>query len=288
MKLLHPNALIFLFVAALAACSGSSTQYVDYAPIDTTPKLDMKAAIYQSTLSSGYKLTITTDQIGTSVNGAYTIKNGAVIISSGTVSNVITNLTFLADSSSPCTGEQMSALPSSITTTGADLTLTGFGCTETPVGKSVATATHVSKITPSAKLISQGTTNANELITISTASADNVNFVGSIAFFNPANSKSATGTIVGTTQNNVAATRNINDADAVVLTFDRVSNYSGNFIDTSATRITGQISTTAPTLAGPFTVNGITVTPFNINTALAAFTIIDPTKLQTTQGYSPL
>ncbi len=68
-----------------------------YAPIDKTPKLDMRASIHQRALSSGYKLTIIADQVGTTIFGANTIKDGQTIIFSGKVSNLVTSLQLTTD-----------------------------------------------------------------------------------------------------------------------------------------------------------------------------------------------
>ncbi len=188
MKKLRLNALLLLCAAILAACSGGSTEIVDYStPTDNTPKLDMKAAIYKGTLPSGYKLTLTVDQTGTGVAGAYTIKDGSTIISRGNVSNLITDLELKSDNS-PCS-EGMSAKTSNVTATSADLEISGFGCTESTISQTVkSTVVSISKVSPLAdqKLISRGTTGIGDLISIDLASADDVNFVGSLTISNQA------------------------------------------------------------------------------------------------------
>lgn len=291
MKKLRLNATLLLCAAILAACSGGSTEIVDYTPDDNTPKLDMKAAIYRGTLPSGYKLTLTVDQTGTGVAGAYTIKDGAAIISRGNVSNLITDLELKSDNS-PCS-EGMSAKTSNVTATSADLEISGFGCTESTISQTVkSTVVSISKVSPLAdqKLISRGTTGIGDLISIDLASADDVNFVGSLTISNQALQRSASGTIVAKARNftNDFAVVNINTLNgANGLLFDRATNFSGNFFTPNVTKITGQLNTFSNSTSGPFSITGITVTPFEINTPLPSLTA-DPVSILTSQGYTPL
>ena len=289
MKKLRLNATLLLCAAILAACSGGSTEIVDYStPTDNTPKLDMNAAIYKGTLPSGYKLTLTVDQNGTNVVGAYTIKDGATIISRGNVSNLTTNFTLESDRS-PCS-EGMSAKTSNVTTTSADLEISGFGCTSSTTSQAVnLTDVRILKVSPLAeqKLISRGTTGLGERITVELASADDVNFIGSLNISNPSLQTSFSGTIV-------AKARNFLDDFAVVnintpangLLFN-VSDYSGNFFTGNFTKITGQLNTFSNSTSGPFNITGITVTPSFIDTPLPSFTVGFP-DIQTNQGYTPL
>lgn len=295
MKKLRLNATLLLCAAILAACSGGSTEYVDYAPVDNTPKLDMKAAIYQGILPSGYKLTLTVDQIGTDgVSGAYTIKDGATIISRGIVSNLTTDLALLADKS-PCVAEGLTAKTSNVTATSADLTISGFGCTGGTTGQAVTTTTSISKVAPlpAQHLKSQGTTGTGDLISIDLISADDVNFVGSLKLSNQAQQTSAAGTIVAKARNftddsavvNINTLNGINPANGLL--FDRATNFSGNFFTANVTKITGQLNTFSNTSSGPFSITGMTVTPVEINTPLTALTV-DPVSILTIQGYTPL
>lgn len=280
MKKLQIKALIFLFSSTLAACSGGKIEYLDYVstPAGTTG-LDMRAAIYKATLPSGNILTITTDQSDNNIFGAYTIKSGSTIISSGEVKNQVSNISLIAYTNSVCPNEAILIVPSNVNTArdAAEITISGVSCSE---GSQLPATKTISKFVPptSATLTAVG---SNQEIQISLISGDNVNFVGSIDFSNT--SQKSSGTIVATANNNSSITRNINDLDATGLRFDRVSNYSGNFFGSNITRISGQISTTAPSLAGPFYANQITVTPYNINTALPSITF----STLTTQSYTP-
>lgn len=295
MKKLRLNATLLLCAAILAACSGGSTEYVPYGDNDNTPKLDMEAAIYRGTLPSGYKLTLTVDQTGTAVAGAYTIKDGATIISRGIVSNLTTDLALVSDKS-PCVAEQLTAKTSNVTTISADLAISGFGCTASTTGQKVeTTVVAISKVSPLAdqKLISRGTTGLGELITVELASADDVNFVGSLKLSNQALQTSASGTIVAKARNftedsavvNINTINGINPANGLL--FDRVTNFSGNFFTSNVTKITGQFNTFSNSTSGPFSITGMTLTPFEINTPLTALTV-DPFTILTSQGYTPL
>lgn len=279
------NIYIFILAATLAACGNGKTEYVYYAPVDNTPKLDMRASIYQGTLVSGYKLTITADQVGTAISGAYTIKDGQTIISSGKVSSLVTSLQLTTDGG-PCIAEQMSAVPSNITASGADLTLSGTGCTESTIAQNITTTTRISKITQTAamKLISQGTTNASEVILLNIASADNVNFIGSLTLSNQSISTSASGTLVGKIRNGFltsSSSVNINDPNAVGFQFDSGSNFSGHFFNANdnITSIGGQIKT-APTLGGQYFISEIIVTVANNGTTQQLGPITNPTTIQ--------
>ena len=294
MKKLRLNALLLLCAAILSACSGGNTEYVDYAPVDNTPKLDMKAAIYQGTLPSGYKLTLTVDQTGTAVAGAYTIKDGAAIISRGNVSNQTNNLALVADKS-PCVAEQLTAKTSNVTATSADLEISGFGCTGGTPGQAVATTIFISKVSPlpARKLGSRGTTGIGDLISIDLASADDVNFVGSLNISNQALQTSFSGTVVAKARNFLDdfAVVNINTINAINpvngLLFDRVTNFSGNFFTGNFTKITGQLNTFSNSTSGPFSITGMTVTSSFIDTPLTSLTV-GFADILTIQGYTPL
>ncbi len=71
------------------------------------------------------------------------------------------------------------------------------------------------------------------------------------------------------------------------LLFDRATNFSGNFFTPNVTKITGQLNTFSNSTSGPFSITGMTVTPFEINTPLTALTV-GFADILTIQGYTPL
>ena len=295
MKKLLLTALIFLFVAVLSACSGSSTQNIDYAPTAVGPSgLDMKAAVYKTTLPSGNTLTITTDQSGQNVNGAYTIKNGATIVSSGTVGNSVFQLALIGHKyfGSPCPDEAITITidPSKVNAARneADITVSGQkSCSEsllTPIIR------HISK-PATATMFSRGTISANKELSISVFSGDNVNFVGSVTLENTLLAISATGTIVGTVTNSgagpdTAPVVEINNPLASGFVFTRATNFSGHFFSANdnITNITGQIKTAS--LGSQPSINEISVTVFtDITNALLLGPI---SSFTASQSYIPL
>lgn len=285
MKKTHQNLAIILFFAALTACSGSSTQYVDYAtPVDNTPKLDMKAAIYQAVLPSGNTLTITTDQSGTAVYGAYTVKNTVgTILSSGKVDNLVTRLELVGHPKSLC--DAMSIVPSDINSNsdGAVATISGISCSETLPIKSAINRYTSPASTPNV-MYSQGAINsANQVLEVSVASGDNVNFVGSITLEDRSLPALATGTIVGTITNSsdVPSTNNtvveINNPTAFGFVFNRTTNFSGHFmaLNDNLSAVSGYVRTSLSPLPGQYFINeiGVSVTNNGLVTQLGPVSV---------------
>lgn len=293
MKKIFLNLAILLSVATMSACSGSSTQYVDYTPVDNTPKLNMKEAVYQLTLPTGNILTLTTDQSGTSVYGAYTIKNGTGIVSSGKIENLVTSLALTGYPNSLCPTEALSVQPRSSTINATrdsgSVDITGSSCTEQNL---LPTTRVLSKFTPpaTARMASSGVTNdANKRFTISAVSGDNVNFVGPITLEDTFLQISATATIVGTITDSAAwpVTGNvveISNPFAYGLIFTRATNLSGHFFATndSISSIKGY-ARTAPTLGGQYSISEISVTAADSGVTQPTLTT---TSVQATQNYT--
>lgn len=293
MKRICLNLLLSLSVATLSACSGSSTQYIDYTPVDNTPKLDMKEAVYKLTLESGNILTLTTDQSGTSVYGAYTIKNGTGIVSSGKIENLVTSIALTGYPNSPCPTEALSIQPRSDTLNAnrdsGSVDITGSSCTEQ---SSLSTTKVISKFIPpaTARMASAGFTNdANKRISISAVSGDNVNFVGPITLEDTFLQTSATGTIVGTITDSAAwpVTGNvveISNPFAYGFIFTRATNFTGHFFATndSISSIKGY-ARTAPNLGGQFSISEISVTATDFGVTQPTLTT---TSVQATQNYT--
>ena len=280
-----------LFIATLTACSGSSTQYVDYAPVDNTPKLDMKGSIYKIVLSSGNTLTITTDQSGTTVNGAYTVKNpGGTILSRGKIDNLVTSLNLTGYPGSLC--DAMSIVLSNINTNqdGAVATISGNSCTE-----SLPITRDISKYTPLAStpnlMYSRGViSSANQVLEVSVASGDNVNFVGTITLTNSSLSLSAFGTIVGTiTSSSLSPTSGgtvvrIDDPLANGFVFSRTTNFSGHFFDATDNiqTLAGNIRTTRVPLGNQYFINEIGVQATNNSSVIS----VGPVAATAVQSYT--
>jgi hypothetical protein len=281
MKTTRLNLMSALFIATLTACSGSSTQYVDYTAVNNAPKLDMRAAIYQAVLPSGNTLTITTDQPNsTDVYGAYTIKNGSTIISSGKVSNTVSNLALTGNPGSPCPSEAISIVPISSSINAArdagNISIAGISCSES----SLPTDKPASKIIPqtAARMLSNGVINATQDVSISVASGDNVNFVGSVLLNDRSLPASATGTIIGTitSSSTIPSTINsvveINDSTAFGFVFTRATNFSGHFLalNDSISALSGYVRTSLSPLPGQYYINeiGISVTNNGVVTQL--------------------
>ncbi len=297
MKKTHLNLVLILFVASLTACSGGSTQFVDYAPVDNTPKLNMKESIYKVLLPSGNTLTITTDQSGTTVNGAYTIRNGAAIISSGTVSNIVSQITLKGYPGSPCPDEAITIVPTNINATNseADITLSGQkSCSESLT----TTRSRLSKFVPlaTARMFSKVIINTNQEVSISVASGDNVNFVGSVTLEDISLPASATGTIVGTVTNSSTipsvsnAVVEINNPAAFGFVFTRTTNFSGHFLalNDSISAVNGHVRTSISPLANQYFISEIGASVTNINgtaTVLGPVTVPFSSAVQT---YTPL
>lgn len=281
-----------MFVATLTACSGSSTQYVDYAPVDNTPKLDMKAAIYQAVLPSGNTLTITTDQSGTAVYGAYTIRNaGGTILSSGKVENLVTSLALKGHPGSQC--DAMSIVPSNINTNrdGAVANITGISCSETlPISRDINKYIPPA-LTPNVMYSRGVISSANQVIEVSVASGDNVNFVGTITLTNSSLSLSAFGTIIGTiTSSSLSPTSGgtvvrIDDPSAYGFVFSRTTNFSGHFFDTTDNiqTLVGNVRTTPVPLGGQYFINEIGVQATNNSSV----TSVGPVAASAILSYTP-
>lgn len=286
MKKNRLNLMSTLFIATLTACSGSSTQYVDYAAVDNTPKLDMRAAIYQAVLPSGNTLTITTDQPNnTDVYGAYTIKNGSTIISSGRVSNIVSNLALTGNPGSPCPIEAITIVPISSSINAArdagNITIAGVSCSES----SLPTDKPVNKIIPqtAARMFSNGIINTTQDVSISVASGDNVNFVGSVLLNDRSLPASATGTIIGTitNSNTIPSTINnvveISDSTAFGFVFSRATNFSGHFLalNDSISAVSGYVRTSLSPLPGQYFINeiGVSVTNNSLVTQLGPVSV---------------
>ncbi|MDO9307797.1 MAG: hypothetical protein Q7V04_01900 [Deltaproteobacteria bacterium] len=287
------NLTILMSVATLSACSGSSTQYIDYTPVDNTPKLDMKEAVYQLTLPTGNILTLTTDQSGTSVYGAYTIKNGTGIVSSGKIENLVTSIALTGYSNSPCPTEALSIQPRSSTLNAtldsASVDISGSSCSE---GSLLPAIRVISKFSPpaTARMASTGVTNdVNKRLSISAVSGDNVNFVGPITLEDTFLQTSATGIIVGTITDSAAwpLTGNvveISNPFAFGFIFTRATNFSGHFFATndSISAIKGH-ARTAPTLGGQYSISEISVTATDSGVPQPTLTT---TSVQATQNYT--
>ncbi|HBA71808.1 MAG: hypothetical protein A2X82_19295 [Geobacteraceae bacterium GWC2_55_20] len=293
MKRICLNLVLLLSVATLSACSGSSTQYIDYTPVDTTPKLDMQEAVYQLTLPTGNILTLTTDQSGTSVYGAYTIKNGTGIVSSGKIENLVTSIALTGYPNSPCPTEALSIQPISSTLNAtrdsASVDISGSSCSE---GSLLPAIRVISKFSPpaTARMASTGITNdVNKRLSISAVSGDNVNFVGPITLEDTSLQTSATGIIVGTITDSAAwpVTGNvveINNPFAYGFIFTRATNFIGHFFSTSdsISAIKGH-ARTAPTLGGQYSISEISVTATDSGVTQPALTA---TSVQATQNYT--
>lgn len=287
------NLVLLLSTIALSACSGSSTQYVDYTPVDNTPKLDMKEAVYQLTLPTGNILTLTTDQSGTSVYGAYTIKSGTGIVSSGKVENLVTSIALTGYPNSPCPTEALSIQPISntlnATRDSASVDISGASCTEQSL---LPTTKVISKFIPpgTARMASSGVTNdVNKRLSISAVSGDNVNFVGPITLEDTFLQTSATGIIVGTITNSAAwpvsgNVVEISNPFAYGFIFTRATNFSGHFFATndSISAIKGYAKT-APTLGGQYSISEISVTATDSGVTQPTLTT---TAAQATQNYT--
>lgn len=300
MKMLQIKALIFLSAAALSACSGGKTEYVDYAPTPAGPTgLDMKAAIYKATLPSGNILTITTDQYDNNVLGAYTIKNGSAIISSGEVKNLVSQLTLVGHKyfGSPCPDEAISISinPNDVNATRdeADIYISGQkSCSES---LTITTPTHIKKFTPpvTSKMASSGIiSGTSQKLSITVESGDNVNFVGKITLTNTFLNIFASGTIVGTTTNSgigpvsgPATTPVTEISNATGFVFDNAFNLSGHFfsVNDNITKISGAIQTTTTTL-GTSSITGISVKAF---TDVVDLHQLDPSPITATLSYTP-
>lgn len=256
MKKLRLNATLLLCAAILSACSGGSTEIVDYAPPQEPTGLDMKATIYKVNLPSGNILTLTTDQSGNNVFGAYTIKKtDGTFVSSGTVGNLVSQLNLLPYKylGNPCPNEQMTITidDNNVNSSrdAAEITISGVSCSE--VSLLPATKT-ISKYNPpaTATMHSQGTSNIGQELNINLVSGDNVNFVGSVTL-NPLLPDSAKGTIVATATNsglgnpvkspNTTPVTEIKNATG--LYFTRILNTNGKFFTVDPTSMIGQIKT---------------------------------------------
>ncbi len=287
------NLAILLSVATLSACSGSSTQYVDYTPVDNTPKLDMKEAVYQLTLPTGNILTLTTDQSGTSVFGAYTIKNGTGIVSSGKIENLVTSIALTGYPNSPCPTEALSIQPRSSTLNAtrdsASVDISGSSCSEQNL---LPTTKVINKFSPpaTARMASSGVTNdVNKRLSILAVSGDNVNFVGPITLEDTFLQTSATGIIVGTTTDSAAwpvtgTVVEISNQFAYGFIFTRATNFSGHFfaVNDSISAVKGY-ARTAPTLGGQYSVSEISVTATDSGVPQPTLTT---TSVQATQNYT--
>jgi len=287
------NLAILLSVATLSACSGSSTQYVDYTPVDNTPKLDMKEAVYQLTLPTGNILTLTTDQSGTSVFGAYTIKNGTGIVSSGKIENLVTSIALTGYPNSPCPTEALSIQPRSSTLNAtrdsASVDISGSSCSEQNL---LPTTKVINKFSPpaTARMASSGVTNdVNKRLSILAVSGDNVNFVGPITLEDTFLQTSATGIIVGTTTDSAAwpvtgSVVEISNQFAYGFIFTRATNFSGHFfaVNDSISAVKGY-ARTAPTLGGQYSVSEISVTATDSGVPQPTLTT---TSVQATQNYT--
>jgi len=268
MKKNHRKLLLLLITATLAACGGGNTQYVYYSPVDNTPKLDMKAAVYKALLPSGNTLTITTDQSDINVYGAYTIKNGSTIVSSGKVGNLVTQLSLSGFPGSPCPAEAISVVPVSGSISAArdaaNVTISGFSCSE---ASSLPTTKTISKLSPpaTAYMFSSGAINPTQNLSVTVFSGDNVNFVGSLNLVNTSLPATATGTIIGTITNlaagpATAAVVDISDPSAYGFVFTRATNFSGHFfaLNDNISAISGQVRTTSVPLGGQYFINEVT------------------------------
>lgn len=266
--------MLLLITATLSACGGSNTQYVNYAPVDNTPKLDMKAAVYKAVLPSGNILTITTDQSDVNVYGAYTIKNGSTIVSSGKVANIVSQLSLTGFPGSPCPTEAISIRPDSSSLNAArdagNIAITGVSCSE---DTTFPATRFISKFVPqtTSGMFSSGAISATQNLFVSVFSGDNVNFVGSLTLQDTSLPASATGTIVGTITNAAAVPSttslvvDISDPTAYGLVFSRATNFAGHFfaLNDSISSIAGQIRTAAVPLGGQYFINEVTVSATN-------------------------
>lgn len=291
MKKLRLNASLLLCAAILAACSGGSTEYVDYPkPPDNTPKLDMKAAVYQAVLPSGNILTLTTDQFsGTAVYGAYTIKNNdGTLVSSGVVSESVSQLKLIGHKRKFCSDEALLVSVDSTTVNASSdeayITISGDKICS---GTLPITTPMLIKRPTTATMYSRGTIGANQELALEVISADNINFVGTLTLNNTSLPVLAKGTVIGTTTTqdstgdsaadpDVGQVVAINDPLAYGFLFNRVTNFSGHFFyaDDSITKITGKVRTT-PT--APFYMNEIRVTADDNFTTQPEMLLSNPT-----------
>lgn len=274
MNRIYLPLLLIITMLSLSACGGNSTQVLDYTPIDNSPKLNMKASIYTALLPSGNILTLTTDQSGTSVRGAYTIKSPTgTIISSGRVENLVTNISLIGFTNSPCPTEAISITPDNrtinATLDSVTAQITGSSCSET-----LPTTRLLEKTNPlpaSALMSSRADISSNQILEVSVKSGDNVNFVGHVTLTNTLLSISATGTIVGTVTTTSSAPASggivtrIDDPSAYGFAFTSTTNFSGHFFDSSDSiqLVTGNIRTSPATLPRQYFINEIAVQATN-------------------------
>lgn len=275
MKRLQLNATLLLCAAILAACSGGSTEIVDYSkPPDITPKLDMKATVYQAVLPSGNILTLTTDQFsGTAaVYGAYTIKNNdGTLVSSGVVSESVSQLKLIGHKRKFCSDEALLVSVDSTTVNASSdeayITISGDKICS---GTLPITTPMLIKKPTTATMYSRGAVNANQELSLEIFSADNINFVGTLTLNNTTLPAPAKGTVIGTITTQDSTTNSaadpdvglvvaINNPSAYGFIFNRATNFSGHFFyaDDSITKITGKVRTTS---TAPFYMNEISVT----------------------------
>lgn len=299
MKKLRLNATLLLCAAILSACSGGSTEIVDYStPTDNTPKLDMKATVYQAVLPSGNILTLTTDQpTATAVYGAYTIKNSdGTLVSSGVVSESVSQLKLIGHKRKFCSDEALLVSVDSTTVNASSdeayITIRGDKICS---GTLPITTPMLIKRPTTARMYSRGTVGANQELALDVISADNINFVGTVTLNNTTLPAPAQGTVIGTitTQDSTTASAAdpdvglvvaINDPSAYGFIFKRVTNFSGHFFyaDDSITKITGKVRTTS---TAPFYMNEISVAAEDNFTIQPELLLSNPT---VKSGYSPL
>lgn len=300
MKKLCLNATLLLCAATLAACSGGSTEIVDYfKPPDNTPKLDMKATVYQAVLPTGNILTLTTDQpTATAVYGAYTIKNSdGTLVSSGVVSESVSQLKLIGHKRKFCSDELLLVSVDSTTVNASSneayITISGDKICS---GTLPITTPMLIKRPTTARMYSRGTVGANQELSLDVISADNINFVGTVTLNNTTLPAPAQGTVIGTITTQDSTTDSAADPDDVGLVvainnpsaygflFKQVSNFSGHFFyaDDSITKITGKVRTTS---TAPFYMNEIRVTADDNFTTQPELLLSNPTERL---GYSPL
>ena len=127
MKSICKLIVVSILSCMLSACLGevSSTSTTSPTPLpDTGPTIDMKSAIYQITDFPSGTLTVTTDTVGSTVYGKYSVIKNGNLVSSGTVEGTTSKLLLNKPQPTSCK-EDYVIDPLSVTAAQTEVSITG-------------------------------------------------------------------------------------------------------------------------------------------------------------------
>lgn len=230
MKSLFKFVSIIVVSFALTACIGEvKKSTTETSPVEPGIPLPLRSAFYQGDLPLGNlplgKLTLTTDTVGTTVFGAYSIMNGGTIISSGKVSGKTTIFHLTGTNN-----EKWEVTPTWVSGNNAEVSIARIDSSGQPV---IVSSFFLTKISPDTLRTAKASIRIDIPtvvdMTITALSADNLNFLGTLSLKNELTGSGAVPMTASATVLGSSPLQLVKTGGAGVDIPFTVHNYSGHF-----------------------------------------------------------